>query len=74
MYLTIATDYLYLILGYYSPYMNVFQPPYPKVQDKIKEMIQKMEFEGIFSVEFVVDENDVLFPFQMRMTLDRIIR
>ncbi len=61
VYLTIATDYLYLISGYYSPYMNVFQPPYPEVQDKIKEMIRKAGFEGIFSVEFVVDENDVLY-------------
>lgn len=61
VYLTVATDYLYLIPGYYSPYMNVFQPPYPEVQEKIKMMIREVGFEGIFSAEFVVDGKDELY-------------
>lgn len=59
--ITIAADYLYLISGYYSPYMNVFEPPYPEIQEKIREMIKKAGFEGIFSVEFVVDKNKELY-------------
>lgn len=59
--MTIGTDYLYLILGYYSPYMNVFNPPYPEVQKKIAEMLKEIGFEGIFSCEFIVDENDELY-------------
>lgn len=58
---TIGTNYLYMIPGYYSPYMNVFTPPYPDVQKKIAAMFKKIGFEGIFSVEFIVDDNDTLY-------------
>ncbi len=58
---SIATDYLYMIPGYYSPYMHVFNPPFPEVQAKIAAMLKKAGFEGIFSCEFIVDENDNLY-------------
>ena len=60
VFFSIAADYLYLIPGYYSPYMNVFEPPYPEVRKKIADMIRKVGFEGIFSVEFLVTEEDEL--------------
>lgn len=56
--ISIAANYLYLIPGYYSPYMNIFEPPFPELQEKIKLLFKKIGFEGIFSIEFVVDEND----------------
>lgn len=59
--ISIAADYLYLIPGYYSPYMNVFNPPYPEVQEKIAAMIGEVGFEGIFSCEFVRDVDDRLY-------------
>ncbi len=58
---SIATNYLYMIPGYYSPYMHVFTPPFPDVQEKIAKMLRKIGFEGIFSCEFIVDENDELY-------------
>lgn len=61
VFFTIAADYLYLIPGYYSPYMNVFNPPYPEIQKKVAEMIKKVGFEGIFSVEFLRDDKDNLY-------------
>ena len=61
VFISIGVDYLYLIPGYYSPYMNVFEPPYKEVQDKIAAMIKKIGFEGIFSVEFLRDDNDELY-------------
>ena len=59
--ISIGTDYLYQIPGYYSPYMNVFIPPYKDIQDKVKSMIRKIGFEGIFSCEFIVDQNNGLY-------------
>lgn len=61
VFISIAADYLYLIPGYYSPYMNVFNPPYPEVQKKVAEMIKRVGFEGIFSVEFLRDDKDNLY-------------
>ena len=61
VFISIAADYLYLIPGYYSPYMNVFNPPYPEVQEKIAAMLKEVEFEGIFSCEFVRDADDNLY-------------
>lgn len=59
--ISIAADYRYLIPGYYSPYMNVFNPPYPDIQSKIAAMIREVGFEGIFSCEFVRDADDNLY-------------
>ncbi len=59
--ISIGADYLYQIPGYYSPYMNIFNPPYPCIQDKVKSMIRKIGFEGIFSCEFIVDQDDRLY-------------
>lgn len=59
--ISIAADYLYLIPGYYSPYMNVFNPPYLEIQEKVASMIREVGFEGIFSCEFVRDADDNLY-------------
>ena len=61
VFISIGVDFLYLIPGYYSPYMNVFIPPYPDIQEKISAMIREIGFEGIFSCEFVRDADDNLF-------------
>ena len=59
--ISIGVNFLYLIPGYYSPYMHVFNPPYPELQAKVAAMLKKIGFEGIFSCEFIVDENDELY-------------
>ena len=64
-----ANDYLYLIPGYYSPYMNTFEPPYPDVQQKIAAMIKEIGFEGIFSVEFLRDADDKLYFLEINLRI-----
>jgi len=61
VFISIAANYLYLIPGYYSPYMKIFKPPFLDVQKKISNMIKSIRFEGIFSVEFLIDEKDKLY-------------
>ena len=54
----IESTYNYLIKGYYSPYMTVK----PFVDDSMKRALDKMfaeiGFEGIYSVEFLIDQDD----------------
>lgn len=60
-FVSIAVDYLYLLPNTYSHYMTVYNPKYPDIQEKIAEMMKEIEFEGIFSLEFVVDKDDNLY-------------
>ena len=57
----IASMYKYLIPGYYSPYMDVFEFKNDKVYNSLKDMLEEIGFEGIFSIEFLVDQNDDLW-------------
>lgn len=57
----IASMYKYLIPGYYSPYMDVFEFNNKKVYSSLKHMLKDIGFEGVFSIEFLVDENDELW-------------
>lgn len=59
--ISIGLDYIYNIPGYYSPYMNVFMPPYPEIQEKIKKLIEFVGYEGIFDVEFIVDQDNQIY-------------
>lgn len=61
MFISIAADYLYLLPETYSHYMTIRNPPLPSLQQKIGAMIEEIGFEGIFSIEFLVDENDKLY-------------
>lgn len=64
---TIGTNYYYTIPGYYSPYMRNFEPPYPEVQNKIAAMIKQIGYEGIFSVEFLIDKNEELYFLEINL-------
>lgn len=57
----IASTYKYLIPGYYSPYMDVFEFDNKKVFNSLKNMLHEIGFEGVFSIEFLVDNNDKLW-------------
>lgn len=56
-----SVDYTYLMSKTYSHFMNVFDPVYPDIQEKIKSMFAEIGFEGIWSLEFVVDKAGNLY-------------
>lgn len=59
--ISIASQYNYLLEDSYSPYMTVRNLHNDKVEKPLKAMIKDMGFEGIFEVEFLVDQDDQLY-------------
>lgn len=60
-FLSIASTYNYLINNSYSPYMTVYNFDKKEILDPIKNMIKEIGFEGIFEVEFLVDNDNNLY-------------
>lgn len=58
MFNAIESTYNYLIRGYYSPYMTVRNVSKPEIESKLNAMMKEIGFEGICSVEFLIDEDD----------------
>lgn len=54
----ISSDYLLVKEGAYSNYMLVSNSHHKNLEDKLSKMFAKIKFDGIFSVEFLVDENN----------------
>lgn len=54
----ISSDYLFVKEGAYSNYMLVSNSHHKELEDKLSSMFAKIKFDGIFSVEFLVDENN----------------
>lgn len=54
----ISTDYLYVKEGAYSHYMLISNAHHKELEEKLDKMFKIIGFEGIFSVEFLVDQND----------------
>lgn len=61
MFTSIETTYNYLIKGYYSPYMTVKNFNNPEIKKSLEELMREVEFEGIYSIEFLVDQDDQLY-------------
>lgn len=57
----IATNYNNIIKNAYSNYMRVMNCNYSQVEQKLSKMFKEIGFEGIFSVEFLIDQNDDLY-------------
>lgn len=57
-YVGIASTYKYVIPGYYSPYMDVFNFRNDAMRESLHEMIKEIGFEGVFSIEFLIDKDD----------------
>ncbi len=56
VFLPMYTTYNYNIKGYYSPYMTAHTYDLPELDTGIQSMFEEIGFEGIFSVEFLVDQ------------------
>lgn len=54
----IASTYKYLIPGYYSPYMDVFNFTNEEMRQSLNLMLEEIGFEGVFSIEFLIDQDD----------------
>lgn len=54
----IASNYINIKKEAYSNYMIVKNAEYPELENKIRSMIKEIGFEGIFSVEFLIDKDD----------------
>ena len=54
----IESTYNYLIPGYYSPYMTVRNFSRPEIGKALAGMMEEIGFEGICSIEFLIDQDD----------------
>lgn len=61
MFSSIETTYNYLIKGYYSPYMTVRNFNNSEIKKPLEELMREIGFEGIYSIEFLIDQDDQLY-------------
>ena len=51
----------YLIKGYYSPYHDVTMFKNREMGEKLRSLFKEIGFEGIFEVEFLIDQDDTYY-------------
>lgn len=61
VFISIASTYNYLLKHSYSPYMTVRNFKNAEIETKIKGMFKEIGFEGIYEIEFLVDQEDKLY-------------
>lgn len=59
--ISIASTYNYQLDDCYSPYMTVKNLENKVLYEKLKNMIEDIGFEGIFEIEFLIDNDDSLY-------------
>lgn len=59
--ISIASTYNYQLEDSYSPYMTVSNLKNDDLKTKLKSMIEDIGFEGIFEIEFLIDQDDSLY-------------
>lgn len=57
----IASNYNYILPDTYSSYMTVYNYKDDEIKRKLNAMFKEVGFEGIFSVEFLIDSDDTLY-------------
>lgn len=61
IFITIASEYNYVMKDQYSPYMTCKNFDRPDVLEKLKKIMKEIGYEGIYEIEFLVDKNDELY-------------
>lgn len=61
VYITISSNYTYVLPDYYSMEMVISNFENPSLKKALNKMFLEIGYNGIFSVEFLVDENDKLW-------------
>lgn len=56
-----ALTWKYLIKGYYSPYHDVTMVKDSVMKNKLQALFEEIGFEGIFEVEFLIDQDDSFY-------------
>lgn len=59
--ISIASQYNYQLEDSYSPYMRVSNLKDEELKEKLKKMIADIGYEGIFEIEFLVDQDNSLY-------------
>lgn len=59
--IAIVSTYNYLLPDYYSPYMTVRNMTNNYIKNALKEMFEEIGFEGIFEVEFLIDQDGTYY-------------
>lgn len=57
----IVSTYNYLLPDYYSPYMTVRNMTNDSIRQALKAMFKEIGFEGVFEVEFLIDQDDTYY-------------
>lgn len=60
-FISIASNYNYVLADTYSSYMTIKNFQDAELNEIINNMMKEVGFEGIFSVEFLIDESDELY-------------
>lgn len=61
VFIAIASSYEYLLPDAYSPYMTVRNFKNDELQKKLCTMFREIGFEGIYEIEFLIDQDDHLY-------------
>lgn len=61
IFISIGSNYIYLLPSEFSSYMNCFNYNDKDVVSRVNDMMRKIEFEGIFCTEFLIDKEDNLY-------------
>lgn len=61
MFVGVECRYVYTIKGYYSPYHNTYPMKNMKLKAKLNAMLAEIGFEGIWEIEFLVDQDENLW-------------
>lgn len=61
IFLSMITDYVYLVPGRYSNYHNVYNPKDEDLNSKLKEIIRRIGYEGIFDGEFMKGKDGKIY-------------
>lgn len=61
MMITIVSNYNYIMKDQYSPYMTCKNFDRPDISEPLNEMMREIGFEGIYEIEFLLDEDDNLY-------------
>lgn len=60
VFISIASTYKYFLPKSYSSYMDIYNFNRTDIKEKLNKMFKEVGFEGIFSIEFLIDQNDEL--------------
>lgn len=61
VFIAIASTYNYLLPDYYSPFMTVQNMENNYIESKLISMFREIGFEGIFEVEFLIDQDETYY-------------